>query len=154
MIERAGAVLPFGCEQVFDIAADVERYPEFLPWWISAQVLRRTANGCEVHQVVGAGPVRVEFDSKAVFDRPRRIDVTSADPLFRRYELTWLVTPRPAGCSIGIAVDFELRSRLLQRVLGGLLPGAADGIVRAFDARVHALAGARGAGARGAGAAP
>ncbi len=53
MIERAGGLLPFSCERVFDLAADIERYPEFLPGWIAAQVLRRQTHACDVHQILG-----------------------------------------------------------------------------------------------------
>ncbi len=140
MIERVGRVLPFACEPVFDMAADIERYPEFLPWWIAARILRRDGNVCDVHQVLGLGPLRFEFDSRAVLARPRRIDVTSTDPLFRRYALSWSITPQPAGCRVQVAADIEINAWLLQRAMVGLLPGAVDGIVQAFDARAHRLA--------------
>jgi len=141
VIEHAGATLPFSSEQVFDIAADIERYPEFLQWYVSARIVRREADVCYVDQVVGAGPVRLEYQSKAVLQRPLRIDVSSTDELFRRYALSWVVSPLPAGCRIVVAADFEMHSRLLQGVLSHLLPTAIEGIVRAFDARVHALCG-------------
>lgn len=134
--------MPFSCEQVFDIAADIERYPEFLSWWMSARINRRDADVCYVSQVVGAGPIRWAFDSKAVLQRPSRIDVTSTDALFRQYALSWIVSPLPvAGCRISVAAVVELRSRLLQHVLNGLLPGAVTDIVSAFDARAHAVCG-------------
>jgi coenzyme Q-binding protein COQ10 len=140
MIERAGKLLPFACEPVFDMAADIERYPEFLPWWIAANIRRREGNVVQVHQVVGLGPVRLAFESRAVLDRPRRIDVTSADRMYRRYTLSWRIAPQPAGCRVQVTADIELESWLLQRMLVGLLPAAVDGIVAAFDARALALA--------------
>ncbi len=142
MIERAGALLPFACEPVFDMAADIERYPDFLPGYIAAKVLKREGNGCDVHQRVGLGPMQIEFDSHAVLDRPRRIDVTSMDPFFRRYALTWRITPQPTGSRVQVAAEIELNSWLLQRVFVRLLPSAVDGIVQAFDARAHRLAAA------------
>jgi coenzyme Q-binding protein COQ10 len=142
VIEKVGATLPFSCEQMFDIAADIERYPDFLSWWISARISRRDADVCYVTQVVGAGPIRLAFDSKAVLQRPSRIDVTSTDAPFRQYALSWIVSPLPvAGCRISVAAEIELQSKLLQRVLNGLLPGVVADIVSAFDARAHGLYG-------------
>jgi coenzyme Q-binding protein COQ10 len=97
LIERVGHVLPFTCEQVFDVAADIERYPAFLPWWISASISRREANTCYVEQVLGRGPVRVRFASKAVLQRPERLDITSSDASFRQFNLALLVVPSPSG---------------------------------------------------------
>jgi ribosome-associated toxin RatA of RatAB toxin-antitoxin module len=44
MLVRAGTILPFTCEQVFALGADIERYPEFLTGWISARIMQREAS--------------------------------------------------------------------------------------------------------------
>ncbi len=124
---------------LFDLAADVERYPEFLPWWIAARVLKRDANVYHTDQILGLGPLRVRFVSKAVLHRPRRIDVTSDKPPFRRFELSWIFEPiAGAGCRVSVVATLALRSRLLQRVVDQLLPAAVSGIITAFEARVRA----------------
>ena len=143
MIEATGPTLPFSAEQMFDLAADIESYPEFLTGWTSAKILHRDADVLTVTQVVGAGPLCLAFESKAVLKRPRRIEVTSNDGPFRRYALTWEVAPiSPASCTVRVSVDCELRSLILQRVLNRLLPGAVAGIVSAFGARAQAVYGA------------
>ncbi len=142
MIQRIGAILPYSCEQVFDMAADIERYPEFLQWWISAHIQERQKNVCHVEQEIGLGPVRLKFLSKAVLNRPRRIDVTSTDETFRKYELSWLITAlAPLGCQISVTADVELTARLLMPVVRRMLPGAVDDIILAFNARAHVLYG-------------
>ena len=75
--ERVDRTLPYSPEQPFDLAADVERYPEFLHWWITARVRKREAEVYCTHQVLGIGPIRIEFESRTVLRRPERIDVTS-----------------------------------------------------------------------------
>jgi coenzyme Q-binding protein COQ10 len=125
---------------VFDLAADIERYPEFLPWWVSAQVRKRDSNICYVEQVMGLGPIRLRFESQAVMYRPRRIEITSADVQFRKCEFSWIIAPSSfAGCRISIAAEIELRSVVLQTLVDRLLPASIDEIVRAFDARAHVL---------------
>jgi len=124
---------------LFDLAADVERYPEFLPWWIAARVLRREAKVYYTDQILGLGPLRVRFVSKAVLQRPRRIDVTSDQRPFRRFELSWIFEPiAGAGCRVSVVATLALRSRLLQRVVDQVLPAAVSGIITAFEARARA----------------
>jgi coenzyme Q-binding protein COQ10 len=132
-IDRISRLLPFSCEQVFDLAADVERYPEFLPGWISARILQRESNRLYVEQVLGIGPVRLRFDSRTVLYRPERIEVTSSQPPFRYYSLTWLFVPGPAAsCSLSVLIDLELQSNLLQHVVRRLLPASIAGAIAAF----------------------
>jgi coenzyme Q-binding protein COQ10 len=140
VIEKVGAMLAFSCEQVFDLVADIECYPDFLPWWISAHIQKRESNVCYVEQVMGIGPIRLQFESKAILHRPRRIDVTSTDTRFKKYDLSWVVTATSsASCSISMAAEVELQSAFLQNVMKQLLPTAIADIVRAFDARAHAI---------------
>jgi coenzyme Q-binding protein COQ10 len=140
LIERVGHVLPFTCEQVFDVAADIERYPAFLPWWISASISRREANTCYVEQVVGRGPVRMRFASKAVLQRPERLDISSSDESFRQFNLALLVVPSPSGgCSLSICAQVQLHSLFLQRILSQFLATSIEDVIVAFDRRARAL---------------
>jgi coenzyme Q-binding protein COQ10 len=140
VIRRVGRTLPFDCEQVFDLAADIESYPQYLTGWVSARIQKRESNLCYVEQVVGFGPARLQFASIAALHRPERIDVTSADASFRHFSLSWLIIPaRPSGCCISIAVEVELRSRLLQQIVKQLLSSAVDDIITSFEARAHRI---------------
>lgn len=139
-IVRVSRWLPFSCEQVFDLAADVERYPEFLPGWISARILKKDANILTVEQILGVGPARLRFGSTTVLHRPQRIEVTSSEPLFRHYSLTWLFAPGVAGsCNLSVISELELESNLLQYVVNRLLPASIEGAIAAFEARANRL---------------
>jgi coenzyme Q-binding protein COQ10 len=139
-IERVSRLLPFSCEQVFDLAADIERYPEFVPGWISARIVKREANILHVEQLLGVGPARVQFSSRAVLHRPDRIDVTSSEPPFQHYSLTWLIAPGPASsCTLSVMADLELQSRLLQHVVDQVLPASIESVIGAFEARALSL---------------
>lgn len=141
-MEETLAMPAFSCDQMFDLAADIERYPEFMPGWISARVLQREGNRCGVRQVLGIGPLRVDFASEAVLSRPQQIDVHSEQDPFRDYRLSMHFAPQlPGGCMLRIAADLQMRSPLLQRVVNRLLPGSINGIVAAFEARARRLYG-------------
>lgn len=140
MIKKASGDLPFSCEQVFDLAADIERYPEFLKGWISARIQKRESNICYVDQVVGLGPVRLQFTSKAVLYRPERIEVTSTEAPFRQFRMTWLVAAAsPAGCRVSVATEIELQSGIMQHIVNKILPAAVDDVITAFEARARRL---------------
>ncbi len=146
VITRTSRLLPFRCEQAFDLAADIERYPEFLRGWIAARIQSRESNRCCVDQVVGLGPFRWQFMSKAVLNRPERIDVTSTEAPFRLFSLSWLIAAEPsAGCRLSAIAYIELRSRMMQHIVNQLLPTAVDDAVHAFEARAHRVYAAAGA---------
>jgi coenzyme Q-binding protein COQ10 len=140
VIERLGSTLPFTGEQAFDIAADIERYPEFLPGWHSARINRREANIFYVEQEVGLGPLRWRFASTAVLHRPERIDVTSTDDPFKRFSLSWDIATLPfTRCQITVAATVEMQSSILQIAVNQLLRPAVDDALLAFESRAYAL---------------
>jgi coenzyme Q-binding protein COQ10 len=142
--QRVERLLPYRAEEPFDLAADVERYPQFLRWWIAARVRERQANAYATDQVLGLGPLRVRFGSRTVLCRPQRIEVTSDEPPFRQFRLVWTFAPQSGpGCRVSLAADIEFCSRVLQRVVGRVLPAAVADIIAAFETRAHQLYGAR-----------
>jgi coenzyme Q-binding protein COQ10 len=88
-------VLPYDRKLLFDIAADVERYAEFLPAWTAARITRREGNVYWTDQTIGLGPLRARFGSETVLNRPERIEVVSSEPPFRSFRLFWVFEPRP-----------------------------------------------------------
>ncbi|MFQ5773629.1 MAG: type II toxin-antitoxin system RatA family toxin [Kiloniellaceae bacterium] len=139
---RVERVLPYTAEQLFDLAADVERYPDFLPWWVGARVVKRDGDVYYTDQIVRFGIVRQRFSSKTALRRPERIDVTSNDRPFKDFHLTWSFDPLPdGGCRVALAIDLELRSRLFHELFAQALVQAAGRIISAFEARARRLHG-------------
>jgi coenzyme Q-binding protein COQ10 len=138
--------LPYSAEQLFDLVADVERYPEFLPWCLAARVRERKDNTITADLLIGFKMVRERFTSRVVLDRPGRIDVSYAEGPFRYLNNHWSFLPQDDGsCVIDFYVDFEFRSRMLQRIIGMLFNEAVRRMVGAFEGRARQLYGAPGA---------
>jgi coenzyme Q-binding protein COQ10 len=134
--------LPYTPPQLFDLVADVERYPEFVPWIIAARVRRQTDRKIWTDMTVGTGFLRRRFSTVAVLDRPHRLAVSSHDPVFERFEQRWRFEPSPAGgTEIVYHVDLKFRSRLLRALLGPSFTGRARAIISAFDRRARVLYG-------------
>ena len=135
-------VLPYTAEQLFDLVADVGRYPEFLPWCIGARIKRREKDLLVADLMIGFKMVRERFTSRVTLDRPGRIDVAYTEGPFRYLNNHWIFTPvGDSRCEIDFYVDFEFRSRVLQRVMGLLFDEAVRRMVGAFERRADQLYG-------------
>jgi len=134
--------LPYAPEQLFDLVADIERYPEFLPWCVAARIRRREGDVVFADLVIGFKMVRERFTSRVVLERPWRIDVTYAEGPFRHLKNHWIFEAGPEGGTVvDFYVDFEFRSRMLQTLIGPLFFEAVRRMVAAFESRAAALYG-------------
>ena len=135
-------VLPYTPEQLFDLVADIERYPEFLPWCVGARIRERRPDLVVADLIIGFRMFRERFTSRVSLCPPGRIDVTYAEGPFRYLNNHWSFTPVAGGCRIGFFVDFEFKSRLLQRLIEVLFGEAVRRMVGAFEKRARDLYGA------------
>jgi len=137
-------VLPYTPDQLFRLVADVERYPEFLPWAVAARIRRRDGNTIWADLIIGFKMVRERFTSKVTLNEPeRRIDVEYAEGPFHYLNNHWIFEPHPDGCMVDFYVDFEFRNKVLQTIIGALFNEAVKRMVAAFENRAHALYGPR-----------
>lgn len=137
--------LPYTPEQLFNLVADVERYPEFLPWCLAARIRRREGQTIHADLVIGFRMVRERFTSKIDLAPPQRIDVAYAEGPFKYLNNHWIFEPAPGGgCVLDFFVDFEFRNRMLQKVIEVLFQEAVRRMVSAFEGRARALYGTAG----------
>lgn len=141
---RESRDLPYGADEMFALVADVERYPEFLPWTAAARIRSRRSEGAteviEADLVVSFKVFRERFGSRVTLDpAARRIDTVYLDGPFRYLKSHWIFTPRGSGCHVDFFVDFEFKNRVLQGVIGLVFNEAMHRIVRAFEDRAKAL---------------
>ncbi len=133
--------LPYRPEPLFDLVADIERYPEFLPWCVGARVRERQGNEIVGDLLIGYKMVRERFTSRVVLNRPDRIDVSYSEGPFKYLTNHWLFIPENGGCLIDFYVDFEFRSKMLQKIMEMFFNEAVKRMVSAFEARAHQLYG-------------
>jgi coenzyme Q-binding protein COQ10 len=128
--------------QLFDIVADVERYPDFLPWVIEAHIFRRREHTIWVDMTMGTRLIRRSFTTVAQLDRPHAIDIGSHDPMFVRFEQKWrFKAAHGGGTDLTYEVDFRFRSRLLQALIGGSFTAREGAMIDAFRHRARRLYG-------------
>ena len=136
-------LLPYRPEQLFDLVADIERYPEFLPWCLAARITKRENEVINADLVIGFRMIRERFKSRVTLDRPAlRIDVAYLDGPFKYLNNHWIFEPMPGGQTrLDFFVDFEFRSALLSRLIGVLFNEAVRRMVAAFETRAKQLYG-------------
>jgi coenzyme Q-binding protein COQ10 len=130
---------------MYAIVADVERYPEFVPWCAGLRVLGRERAGAgeilTAETLVGYKSLREKYTSRVLLDPvARTIDVTQTDGPFRQLENHWRFTPEREGCSVDFSIVFDFKSRMLGMVAGAVLGPVMTRMTDAFEARARALA--------------
>lgn len=134
-------LISYSPEQLFDMVADVGRYPEFLPWCVAARVKSRTDTELVSDLTIGFGPFRETFTSRVALDRPRTVKVSYEQGPFRYLNNVWTFTPDPRGCQVDFFVEFEFKSRLLQAAIGVVFNEAVKLMVGAFLKRARDIYG-------------
>jgi coenzyme Q-binding protein COQ10 len=138
MASRRGTTrLPYSSEHVFDLVADIERYPEFVPGYASARILSREGDRLVVEQTIGLSGFRERFVSEAQLERPARIVVRSRGKLLQRLEIDWQFTDTSDGCEVTLLMNYRFSSKALDFALLPLLDLMAEQTLRAFVRRAH-----------------
>lgn len=131
--------LPFAIEDVFDLVADVEAYPEFVPGWISARVVARSDNAYGTDQTVRMRFLRQSFRTFTTLTPYETIDVTSDQPPFRRLTILWRFRRQETGSFVSLEFLCEMRSRTLQVLLNRFGPDDVEAMIAAFERRAREI---------------
>ncbi|MEI6643793.1 MAG: type II toxin-antitoxin system RatA family toxin [Novosphingobium sp.] len=136
--------LAWSADEMFDLVADVKRYPEFLPWVVATRIKSDSETEMVADMMVGFSALREKFTSRVIKERPRRIAVEYLDGPLKRLANTWQFTPdEGGGCVIDFNVDFTFRSAIFEALAGQYLDRAFRKMVNAFETRAEKLYGSR-----------
>ncbi len=138
--------LPYSAQQMYNLVADVARYPEFLPWTAAARI--RSRDGGPEGEVMLADLVvsfkvfRESFGSRVVlWPSEYRIETEYLDGPFKRMDSEWRFEPIDGGCRVHFWIDYEFRNVIIGRVVGVVFNEAMLRVVAAFEKRARALYG-------------
>jgi len=137
---------------MFDLVADVERYPEFVPLCRDLKVRERRSTGDGVETIVADMTVsfklvRETFRSRVTLDRANlQILVEYLQGPFSRMQNRWTFHPTGARtCEIEFFIDYEFRSRTLGMLMGTMFDAAFRRFASAFEARADQVYGVKSA---------
>ena len=140
---------------MFELVADVEKYPEFVPLCSALKIRQRTPrpDGTEVvicDMTVSFRLVREAFTSRVTLDRANlKILVEYLQGPFSSLENRWSFEPKPDNaCEVGFFLAYEFKSRMLALLMGTMFDAAFQRFAAAFEKRADVVYGKAGASGR------
>jgi coenzyme Q-binding protein COQ10 len=133
--------LPYTAEQMFDLVADVRRYPEFLPWVLAMRVRKDGAAETLADMIVGFKGLRETFTSRVAKARPDTIHVDYVDGPLKYLRNDWRFRTEGQGCAVDFAVDFQFKNRVFEALAGQVFGQALRRMIGAFETRAAQLYG-------------
>ena len=133
--------VPHTPDQMFDLVADVERYPEFLPLCNGLVVRSRKERDGKTLLVadmtVGYKAIRETFTTQVLLNKAEHvIDVHYVDGPFKYLNNRWGFQPTAdGGCTIDFFIDYEFKSRILGALMGSMFDRAFRMFTEAFETR-------------------
>ena len=137
-------IVPYTADLMYAVVADIERYPEFLPWVVALRIKSRAKEGAReiitAEMAVGYRTLRERYTSKVMLDPDARtIDVAAIEGPFHCLENHWRFMPDGESCKVDFRVKFEFSSRLLQMAAGSAFEKVLMKMTDAFEARAASL---------------
>jgi coenzyme Q-binding protein COQ10 len=140
--------VPHSAAEMFDLVADVERYPEFVPLCKSLKIRQRTPkpDGTEIivaDMIVSFKLVREAFTSRVTLDRSNlKILVEYLRGPFSNLENRWSFEPKSNDtCDVSFFISYEFKSRVLAMLMGTMFDTAFQRLAGAFEKRADAIYG-------------
>jgi coenzyme Q-binding protein COQ10 len=139
-------LFPYSAEQMFDLVADVGRYPEFLPWVTATRVRSNSETEMVADVIVGFKGLRETFSSKVEKERPAHIRVDYIDGPLKHLQNDWKFADTgqeggQGGCMVDFCVDFAFKNRVFEMLAGQVFDRAVRKMVNAFEERAARLYG-------------
>ncbi|WP_031550961.1 type II toxin-antitoxin system RatA family toxin [Parvularcula oceani] len=134
--------LPYSPEQMFDLVADVESYPRFIPWVEALRVLRSDVEDGQgtltADMSVGYKMFRESFRSEVTLDRDAKtIGVNYIRGPLKSLTNDWRFEPAEGGCVVDFTITFSFRNRLMQMAANQLMEKGFMRLVGAFEAEAR-----------------
>lgn len=131
--------------EMFALVTDVVRYPEFLPWCSSGQVLEESPNGMVASIGMSFGGLHKSFTTRNTHETDRRIHLELVDGPFSRLDGTWNFTPvgEPGqrACKVEFVLNYGFSSATLAALVGPVFDKIAGSLVDAFVKRADQVYG-------------
>lgn len=135
-VVKKSALVPYSAAQMFDLVADMEAYPQFLPWCHAARIVSRGENALYGRMEVARLGVRQTFTTYNRYERNRRMDIDLVDGPFHKLTGGWSFLPlRADACKVELELEFEFSGTLIDKAFGVVFGQIANTLVDAFCKR-------------------
>ncbi len=137
VIERS-VLVPYTDKQMFDLVADVEKYPEFMPWCGGSTVTNSDAHGMQASITIALAGVKQTFTTRNIHDYPHTIELRLVDGPFSELVGHWSFLPiTDDACKVVFSLKYEFSSRALQVIVGPIFNHIATSFIDSFTQRAE-----------------
>lgn len=140
-IQRS-ALLPYSAAQLYQLVNDVERYPEFLPWCASSELI--SADDTQMRATLTAAKLGIShtFMTQNRLLANERIEINLVEGPFKHLHGVWEFRALAEdACKMSLDLEFDYSGALIRATLGPLFTHAANTMVDAFCSRARQLYG-------------
>lgn len=135
-------LVPYTCSQMFGLVADVDRYPEFMPWCGGTEVHERSDHGMQATVRISFAGIRQSFTTRNEHDYPNRITIRLVDGPFSNLTGDWTFQALGEdGCKVLYTMEYAFSSRALETIVGPVFNRIASSFIESFTQRARTLYG-------------
>jgi ribosome-associated toxin RatA of RatAB toxin-antitoxin module len=131
----------YSTEQMFDLVADIEAYPEFVPACTQGEILQQEDDTVQASLSFGKAGFEYSFSTKNTLQRPTAIDMQLLSGPFKSFNATWSFTATAQGSSVSVHAEFEFDTMMLKMMLGPAFEKVLQQILASFKQRAEQLYG-------------
>ena len=140
-VERS-ALMPYSASKMFILVNDAARYPEFLPWCSSTDIISSTGTEMVARLNIAKGPIKQYFVTKNILVTDKSITIDLQEGPFKHLKGLWTFEALDENaCKVTLSMDFDYSNIILKATLGPLFNKAASTMVDLFCQRARAIYG-------------
>lgn len=141
LVERS-VLVHYSAEQMFDLVADIEQYPRFLPWCSGTRIVPEHGGGLDASVDIDFRGIRSRFTTRNQLRYPEQIRMHLVEGPFRAMEGLWQFHPlRPGASKVQLSLRYEFASGLLGRAVAPVFDAIANSMIDSFVQRAEQLYG-------------
>lgn len=123
---------------MFDLVANVARYPEFMPWCGGSREYDVTENGMKASVTISIAGIKQTFTTQNTHDYPNHIRLVLVEGPFSDLKGDWYFIPLGEdGCKVEFIMEYEFSSRALEMVVGPIFNRVANSFIDSFTRRAQ-----------------
>ncbi len=138
---KKSRTVPYSCEQMYNLVNDIERYAEFLPYFVESVVHHRDDDEVQATLSINAAGITKSFTTRNHLQANKMIELRLVNGPFSHLEGFWRFDETTDGCMISFDLEFEFAGRMVSMLLGPVFEQVTDKMVDAFCGRAETLYG-------------
>ncbi|MCE3232643.1 MAG: ubiquinone-binding protein [Rickettsiaceae bacterium] len=133
-------IMPYSPKQLYDLVADIESYPKFIPWCEGARVYQREGDTILADLIIHFRGITGKYTSRVLLDeQEKEITVELAQGPFHHLHQGWKFTKTPDGTRVEFDIDFKIRNFVIEKLADIMFDEACGRMMRAFEDRARAI---------------